>query len=571
MRVWAGLWLGLVSTVVTGQCPDWQPAHAGQEIARLSQQIDQWDKDYWLAGASEVNDETYDRLTARLDMWRQCFGYSPQPPRQPPAKGHFLHPVAHTGARKLRDRLAVARWMAGKTDLWIQPKVDGVAVTLVYQNGRLSKAISRGDGQRGEDWTSRVRGIAAVPAVVSGPLRDSVLQGELFLRREGHIQQRMGGENARALVAGAMMQQADSALLNRLAIFIWAWPDGPADIRQRMAALSAGGFHYSARYTLPVQDSAEAERQRTAWFTSPLPFVTDGVVIRQGHEPAGRYWRPGQAGWMVAWKYPPVSQVATVRDVQFSVGRSGKVSAVAHLEPVQLDDKRVQRVLIGSVARWRALDIVKGDQLQISLAGQGIPRLDRVVWRVSERQRAEPPQEIFTPLSCYFSSPGCEAQFLARLNWLGSGAVLDIGGMGPATWRLLHQQWRFEHIFSWLGLSREQLQSTPGLSASRGLQLWHRFNLVRKRPLVRWVMALGLPLSAAALRATADSDWGAFSSRSEQQWRGVPGVGAKRASQLMAVLHHHVLGKLVAWLQEQQIPAFTPPGAEPENPPGSVG
>nr|WP_233149085.1 DNA ligase [Shimwellia pseudoproteus] len=232
MQRWCGLLLLLVSQVAQGLCPDWQPALAGQEIARLDQQIGQWDRDYWLNGASEVSDEVYDRLVARLALWRQCFGHDTPAVALSPVAGTVLHPVAHTGARKLKTRQAVAHWMAGKADLWIQPKVDGVAITLIYQAGKLTRAISRGDGLRGEDWTRNALQIAAIPKVVSGPLRDSVLQGELFLRHDGHIQQRMGGVNARAQVAGAMMRHAPSALFERLAVFIWAWPDGPAHIME---------------------------------------------------------------------------------------------------------------------------------------------------------------------------------------------------------------------------------------------------------------------------------------------------------------------------------------------------
>ena len=96
--------------------------------------------------------------------------------------------MAHTGVRKLANQADVARWMRGQSGLWVQPKVDGVAVTLVYRQGRLTQAISRGNGLAGEDWTARVLQIPSVPKVSDGVLANSVLQGELFLLREGHVQ-----------------------------------------------------------------------------------------------------------------------------------------------------------------------------------------------------------------------------------------------------------------------------------------------------------------------------------------------------------------------------------------------
>jgi NAD-dependent DNA ligase len=164
--------------------------------------------------------------------------------------GEARHPVAHTGVRKLANQADVARWMRGQSGLWVQPKVDGVAVTLVYRQGRLTQAISRGNGLAGEDWTARVLQIPSVPKVSDGVLANSVLQGELFLLREGHVQKQMGGMNARAKVAGMMMRQEAQAELDRLGIFIWAWPDGPEDMEQRLALLRQGGFLYSALFRI---------------------------------------------------------------------------------------------------------------------------------------------------------------------------------------------------------------------------------------------------------------------------------------------------------------------------------
>ncbi len=162
-----GWWLalGMFSASALATCPDWPPARGRQETSRLHQQIVAWKEAYWRQGASGVSDDVYDQLTLRLAQWRQCFpGATPEDDDLPPPTGDARHPVAHTGVRKLADEDSVARWMKNKSDLWIQPKVDGVAVTLVYRQGRLVQAISRGDGLRGEAWTARAR---QIPALVS--------------------------------------------------------------------------------------------------------------------------------------------------------------------------------------------------------------------------------------------------------------------------------------------------------------------------------------------------------------------------------------------------------------------
>lgn len=506
MKVWMAILISILcwQSSAWAVCPAWSPARAQEEISRLQQQIKQWDDDYWKEGKSEVEDGVYDQLSARLTQWQRCFGNETRDVMMPPLNGAVMHPVAHTGVRKMADKNALSLWMRERSDLWVQPKVDGVAVTLVYRDGKLNKAISRGNGLKGEDWTQKVRLISAVPQTVSGPLANSTLQGEIFLKRKGHIQQQMGGINARAKVAGLMMRQGNSDTLNSLAVFVWAWPDGPHLMTDRLKDLATAGFTLTQTYTRAVKNADEVAHVRNEWWKAKLPFVTDGVVVRAAKEPESRHWLPGQAEWLVAWKYQPVAQVAEVKAIQFAVGKSGKISVVASLAPVMLDDKKVQRVNIGSVRRWQEWDIAPGDQILVSLAGQGIPRIDDVVWRA------------------------------------------------------LHQTHRFEHIFSWLLLTPEQLQNTPGIAKSKSAQLWHQFNLARQQPFTRWVMAMGIPLTRAALNASDERSWSQLLFSTEQFWQQQPGTGSGRARQVIEWKENAQIKKLGSWLSAQQITGFEP-------------
>ncbi|ENH0118872.1 NAD-dependent DNA ligase LigB [Escherichia coli ECA-727] len=560
MKVWMAILISILcwQSSVWAVCPAWSPARAQEEISRLQQQIKQWDDDYWKEGKSEVEDGVYDQLSARLTQWQRCFGSEPRDVMMPPLNGAVMHPVAHTGVRKMVDKNALSLWMRERSDLWVQPKVDGVAVTLVYRDGKLNKAISRGNGLKGEDWTQKVSLISAVPQTVSGPLANSTLQGEIFLQREGHIQQQMGGINARAKVAGLMMRQDDSDTLNSLGVFVWAWPDGPQLMSDRLKELATAGFTLTQTYTRAVKNADEVARVRNEWWKAELPFVTDGVVVRAAKEPESRHWLPGQAERLVAWKYQPVAQVAEVKAIQFAVGKSGKISVVASLAPVMLDDKKVQRVNIGSVRRWQEWDIAPGDQILVSLAGQGIPRIDDVVWRGAERTKPTPPENRFNSLTCYFASDVCQEQFISRLVWLGSKQVLGLDGIGEAGWRALHQTHRFEHIFSWLLLTPEQLQNTPGIAKSKSAQLWHQFNLARKQPFTRWVMAMGIPLTRAALNASDERSWSQLLFSTEQFWQQLPGTGSGRARQVIEWKENAQIKKLGSWLAAQQITGFEP-------------
>ncbi len=544
--------------VVSASCPVWSSLQANQEIKQLQTQLNQWDEAYYRDGDSLISDAVYDRLRSRLNMWQRCYqpAVAPQQPTLS-TNGKVQHPVAHTGVKKLTGSPAVARWLEGKSDLWVQPKVDGVAITLVYRHGKLAQLLSRGNGLKGEDWTAKAAVIDAIPKKLTGPLANSVLQGELFLKRDRHVQKIMGGMNARGKVAGAMMRQTDFAFLNDFDVFIWAWPDGPADFRHKLEALDSAGFPLVKAWSKPVSTLNEISSLRNLWFTSPLPFVTDGVVIRQGTEPAGKFWQPGQASWLAAWKYPPARQIADVKGIRFTIGRTGKVAVVLALEPLQLDDKQIKRVNIGSVKRWQELDIAPGDQVMVSLAGQGIPRVDEVVWRVNLRDKPQPPSQLnITPLSCLFVTAECREQFFARLSWASSLAVLGIKGVNKSTWQQLHQAFHFEHIFSWLLLSAEDLVRIKGISPARGTQLWHQFSMARQRPFHRWLMAFGLPLPKPAMNVLSDTHWRQLLSRDELSWQKLPGVGAERAKKLVEFVNYPQINALAAFLTQQGIKGF---------------
>ncbi|WP_058911921.1 NAD-dependent DNA ligase LigB [Entomohabitans teleogrylli] len=550
----------LVSGFVSASCPQWAPERAKKEILRLRLQLKEWDQAYYLEGKSPVSDQLYDALWARYQLWLRCFPQERQtesPLPAAPGSGKTQHPVAHTGVSKVKDAAALAVWMNGRSALWAQPKVDGVAVTLVYRDGRLAQVISRGDGRKGEDWSAQARHIPALPQTQIGALANSVLQGELFWRRDGHIQKQRGSINARAVVSGAMMRHDTPEILRQFGVFIWAWPDGPASLAEQLSVLAAGGFPLAQAWSVPVSDIAGVLALRERWYASPLPFVTDGIVLRETAVPGGKFWSPGQASWMVAWKYPPPEGIAEVKDIVATTGRTGKVSVVLILHSVQIDDKRISRVNVGSVKRWQRIDIARGDLVKVSLAGQGIPRLDSVLWRTAERERSGVDHRQHRVLDCFFAAPGCEEQLLARLVWLSGEPRLNIPDVGKVLWRQIYQVHGLEHLFSWLALTPDKLRQTPGISPQRAQQLWHHFSLARRQPFQRWLAAMGFPLPVPSMAALSASHWWQIHSRTAQEWRRIPGVGSARVEAIREFISHPRIVQLAAWLSENNIPGFS--------------
>lgn len=533
LRVFFGfLLIAFCLTTHAAECPNWLAARALDEVTSLQKQIDLWDDSYHREGRSLVADELYDQSRVRLTEWRTCFalGQSAEPLRT--AGGTIAHPIAHTGLEKLHEGRAVEAWLKGRSDVWIQPKIDGVAVTLIYRKGLLTQAISRGDGINGQDWTTSARQIAAIPQRLPQP-QDLLLQGELYWRLTDHVQAQAGSLHARATVAGLMARKKLSTEhAAGIGLFVWDWPQGPASLPARVAALDELGFPSAEPYSHSIKVFADAERWRDHWYRSPLPFASDGIVLRQGQRPLAERWQAKPPYWSVAWKYPFAQALAEVRKVHFNIGRTGRITPVLELTPVMLDDRQIKRVSVSSLQRWEMLDVRPGDQVAISLAGLTIPRLDGVMLRSTERAELSVPlAEDFHHLSCWQTTPGCESQFLARLTWLSGKQGLALPHVGPGTWAKLFETGRLNGLLDWLTLDAQELANINGFGERSSARLLNSFNSARQRPFARWLKALGLPPTGQARLANS---WQELAQRSTEQWQAEPGIGPGRAAQLSA-------------------------------------
>ncbi|WP_207284098.1 NAD-dependent DNA ligase LigB [Pseudomonas sp. FW300-N2F2] len=513
-------------------CPDWPAERARAEIAALQQQIDTWDDRYHRLGQSLVADELYDQSRTQLGQWRRCFDLAAPDNPLRSAGGKVRHPIVHTGLEKLKDADAVEAWLLGREDVWAQPKVDGVAVSLVYRTGRLHQAISRGDGVLGHDWTASAHQIGAIAQQLRQPV-DLVVQGELYWRLDAHVQASHGSLNARATVAGLMARNNLTAQeASSIGLFVWDWPEGPGTLPERMAALNALGFADTHDYNQPVRTLRDAQRWRDHWYRTPQAFASDGIVLRQSRRPPADRWQARTPFWSVAWKYPYAQALAEVRKVRFKVGRTGRITPVLELEPTLLDDRRIRRVSVSSLKRWEEMDIRPGDRVAISLAGLTIPRLDEVVLRSLERQDVNAPMASDHHfLSCWQATPGCESQFLARLNWLSGKHGLALAHVGPGTWEKLLAAGRLHGLLDWLTLDAAELANIDGFGERTSARLLASLDSARQRPFGQWLKALGLPPIG---EARLEGPWQALAERSTEQWQAEVGIGAGRAAQLSA-------------------------------------
>ncbi|MFN2410359.1 MAG: NAD-dependent DNA ligase LigB [Halomonas sp.] len=549
---WLGGLLAVALSAQGEECPSWPAERLAQESQALAEQVQRWDTDYHDEGVALIDDALYDQAVERLATWQHCLGnvHDHRPlTRVTRSSGTLEHPAAQRGLDKADDD-GVRRFTSRRENLWIQPKVDGVAITLRYADGELVEAVSRGDGERGQDWTARARKLPAVPNALPEPI-SAVLQGELYWRLTQHVQSRSPASGARGDVAGAMAQSSpEAATLERIGLFVWDWPDGPTAMQERLARLSELGFD-SADYTYPLDDLRDAAYWRDTWFNGPLPFATDGVVIKQAERPGVRRWSSSPPEWAIAWKYPAQQALAEVRGIEFRVGRTGRVTPLVWLNPVQLEGRRISRVSLGSLERWESLDVRPGDQVAISLAGLTIPQLSEVVWHTQERSSLTPPSpQRYHLLSCFELTPGCDSQLLARLTYLGE--QLGMQGVGEGTWQALMDAGVATHLLGWLNVEPGQLREAYGIGETTADALLEQFQAAQGKPFAAWLSALGAPPGSESVRG----DWYELAGYQREQWQAMPGVGPVRAEALVAFFSHPEIQEMARQLNEAGVAGF---------------
>lgn len=539
-------------------CPSWPADQATAHMTQLQARLKDWDKAYHEQHSSPVPDDIYDQASQQLARWQTCFAQSSAPLPYQPRAGKSAHAVPQTGLAKLSDE-QVQQWIEVRSDVWIQPKVDGVAVTLVFRQGQLHSATSRGDGWQGEDWTAHLVGAPGVPQAWHEP-RDLVLQGELYWRGASHVQQTDGANGARGSIAGLMarklLSEADKQMIG---LFVWDWPDGPDTMQERLEELGRAGLN-TADYTNAVTSHADAAQWRNTWFTQALPFATDGVVLRQAKRPEASHWRAEPPTWAAAWKYPPQRALAKVERVHLQIGRTGRITPVLMIEPLRLDDRTIRRVSVHSLARLQELDVQPGDQVSVRLAGQTIPQLDEVITRAAIRSEASyPAAGSFNDLTCWNPQGHCRSQFLARLEWLSGKHALDLKGVGRGTWECLIDEGQMNSLLDWLVLLDQ-----PHAQTRCGKGLAERLRPALARDFSSWLRALSMPPAGDAVLAPT---WTELASRSAAGWKAERGVGAKRALALQAYFSHPEVAALASRLGSAGVTGFaqTPASAEAED------
>lgn len=509
-------------------CPQISASEARQRMVTLGNDIRFHNQLYYEKAQPLISDAEYDRLFASLVRLEKCFPalVTADTPTRTVGSGvdggtrtvqherPMLSLSSATGpeaVEALLKRVAAA----GKAQLLVQPKVDGLPVELVYESGQLISASTRGDGRHGEDVTERVREIQGIPHRLSGTFPGRVVvRGEIYAKLP--LLQNTGAGDApgkystpRHLAAGVLhAQNPDPAALAALRLFpfelvdsgsVGGSADGSLDTdRAALELLSKWGFTISFEQTRPVQTFAEVRAVYRDYLENRdhQPFAMDGIVVKVDDLAVRKRLGEGERApfWAAAWKFPPDTAKTKVLTIHWTVGRTGRRTPVAEVAPVRLGGVLVTRVSLHNDTGIARLDITEGDQVVVALVGDVIPQVLEMVWRAPR----DPAADAVLPLSepaldaCLHDSPGCREQFLAKAAYFVSKSGLNIAGLGRKRLQKLVEAGLVTDLPSLFLLKAGDVAAVPGFGPETARRLTAAIRAAGRPDPFHLVTALGI-------------------------------------------------------------------------------
>lgn len=588
------------------------------EADKLRREIRHNEYLYYVLDAPEITDAEYDRMMVRLRELEAR--YPDSIPADSPtqrvggrASSQFtevrhLEPLLSLGnvfsAEELRafdERVRSGLPAGSKVEYVMEPKIDGLACSLIYENGKLVRAATRGDGVVGENVTANVRTIRSIPLTLKVPEGEAVpelldVRGEVYMPRQAFMrlneQRAERGEsefaNPRNAAAGSL-RQLDPQVTARRSLSFFAYylvgEGAQPKHSESLALLARYGFKVSENYKV-VENIDEAIKYIGDFneLRQGLSYDTDGAVIKVNDVYQQRIL--GATGkdprWATAYKYPPEQAETTLEDIDWRVGRTGVLTPTAVLTPVKLSGSVISRATLHNEDFIRAKDIRIGDRVVINKAGEIIPEVLRVVaekrtgdekeveipnvcpecgWRV-ERQGEE------AAIRC--TNPHCPALGREGLIHFVSRDAMNIDGCGPSVINALLDAGLVRDAADLYSLRKEDLLKLERMGEKSADNLLAALAESKKNELDKLLFALGIRHVGAKVARILATEFGSMEKLQQAQpeeLAQIRDIGDKIAESAVTWLNVPANIDLVERLAAAGLTmTFTPPASQEDNP-----
>ncbi|MFR0600370.1 NAD-dependent DNA ligase LigA [Lactobacillus equicursoris] len=477
-------------------------ADAKKEAAALNKQLKEWAEAYYTKDSPVVEDNVYDQKYNRLLELEKAYPSLVTPDSITQQVGGDVNsdlpkvehpvPMLSMGDVFSKDELKefdqrIQKLVGHPVAYNVELKIDGLSLSLEYQDGKLFRASTRGNGQVGEDVTANVRYIQDVPQTLPENLTTEV-RGECYMGKEAfaklNAERDEQGEatfaNPRNAAAGSLRQLDPKVTKKRqLSTFIYTWINPPQAVtgqHQAIGEMAKLGFHTNENgRRLEDLEAVFAYIDEFTEKRDQLPYGIDGIVLKVDdlalQEELGATVKVPR--WEIAYKFPPEEAETLVRDIEWTVGRTGVVTPTAVMDPVELAGTTVARASLHNPDLLAKLDVRIGDTVKLHKAGDIIPEISEVV--LKKRPVASTPYEV--PSKCPSCgeelvhldgevalrciNPSCPAQVEEGITHFASRQAMNIAGLGPKIVRQLIDQGLVHNVADLYYLTADDLATLP--------------------------------------------------------------------------------------------------------------
>ena len=495
------------------------------EIEALRAEVRRHERLYYVSDSPKITDGEFDALMARLKALEAAhpeFASDDSPTRRVGGeRSNTFAPVPHRIPMLSLDNCYssgeflewYARVKKGLKDepfeMAVEAKIDGLSCSIEYENGRLARASTRGDGETGEDVTLNVRAIKSVPIRLDLSHAPALFEarGEVYMDKKDfevlHKEALTAGEepfvNPRNAAAGSLRQKDPSVTARRRLKFIahsYGYLEGMVEPDSHWEYLN---ICRSAEEVLAFYTEYSEKR-------FSLPYEIDGLVIKVDSLRQRRLlgFTAKSPRWAIAFKYPAQQATTTVKNVQFSVGRTGAITPVAELEPVKCGGVTISSATLHNFDEIGRLGLRIGDKVVIERAGEVIPKVVKVVpgSRKGHEKSIHPPKacpscgsELFkdeeeVALRCV--NPSCPVQFKRSLLHFASRDAMNIDGFGVSSTEQLVDKGLVKGFPDIYRLKKEDLLGLELFKDKKADNLLAQINKSKEQPLSRLIYALGI-------------------------------------------------------------------------------
>jgi DNA ligase (NAD+) len=508
--------------------------NVANHIAKLRETLRRHEHLYYVLDQPEISDAEYDALMRELqELERSHPGLIvPDSPTQrvggKPREG--FQKVAHSAAMLSLDNALneselrawdnrVREGLTGRTVHYIaELKLDGLSMAVLYRDGYLDRAVTRGDGRVGEDVTENARTIRSIPLRTDPKWPLFEVRGEVVMNRDGF--EKLNGErerqnqprfaNPRNAAAGSLRVLEPAITASRpLEFYTYALlveGESPLDSHfETLAALDKLNFKVNSNRARCTGIDAVLEFCRT-WEAArdKLAYEIDGVVVKvdSREQQLALGWTAKAPRWAIAFKYPARQAETIVENIEVQVGRTGALTPVAHLRPVNVSGVTVSRATLHNEDEIERLGVQIGDTVLIERSGDVIPKVVRV------KQKAENPRPFKMPKACPICggdivreqgesasrciNTNCPARLKESILHFASRGVMNIDGMGDSLVNQLVDSGLVRSVADIYQLTSDQLMQLERMGKKSADRVIHNVNASRKQPLPRLINGLGI-------------------------------------------------------------------------------